>query len=385
MEIVTVVTKKQKQDFINLPVKIYSGDNNWIRPLDKDIEDVFDATTNKFFRHGSCVRFLLLSNNNCIGRVAAFINEKTAKREQYPTGGIGFFECIDDVNAAKILFDAAKKWLTERGMHAMDGPINFGEREAWWGLIVDGFSPPPYKMNYNKPYYKHLFEHYGFKEYFKQLCFGLDPKKEVDAKLIARHAIIAANKDYRFECLQMNLMSKYAEDFKTVYNSAWVKHGEGKALESHQVQAFFKKMKPVIDPKLVYYVYFKNEPVAFFINLPDINQLFKKFNGRFGIVEKLKFITMLKMRSTKKIIGLVFGVVPQHQGLGVDSFMIVEASKIIRLQLPYTEYEMQWIGDFNPKMVSVAQSLTTHQSRMLITYRKLFDEKRVFERHPIFS
>lgn len=383
MQVVAVVTSKQQREFLVVPVNIYKNDPNWIRPLDKDINDVFDPQANKFFRHGSCIRYLLIENDKPIGRIAAFVNEKTTKRESYPTGGVGFFECIDNVDAAHLLFDTAKQWLSEKGMQAMDGPINFGEREAWWGLIVEGFSPVPYKMNYNKPYYKALFESYGFKDYFKQFCFGLDPKKEVDIKLIERHAIIAADNDYRFECLQLNRLEKYAEDFRTVYNAAWVKHGQGKALESHHVQAFFKKMKPIIDSKLVYYVYYKNEPVAFFINLPDINQLFKKFNGRFGIMEKLRFIMMLKMRMTKKIIGMVFGVVPQHQGRGVDSFMIVEASKIIRLQLPYIEYEMQWIGDFNPKMISVAQSLTTHQSRLLITYRYLFDKQRVFERHPI--
>jgi hypothetical protein len=383
MQVVAVVTSKQQREFLVVPVNIYKNDPNWIRPLDKDINDVFDPKANKFFRHGSCIRYLLIENDKPIGRIAAFVNEKTTKRESYPTGGVGFFECIDNVDAAHLLFDTAKQWLSEKGMQAMDGPINFGEREAWWGLIVEGFSPVPYKMNYNKPYYKALFESYGFKDYFKQFCFGLDPKKEVDIKLIERHAIIAADNDYRFECLQLNRLEKYAEDFRTVYNAAWVKHGQGKALESHHVQAFFKKMKPIIDSKLVYYVYYKNEPVAFFINLPDINQLFKKFNGRFGIMEKLRFLMMLKMRMTKKIIGMVFGVVPQHQGRGVDSFMIVEASKIIRLQLPYIDYEMQWIGDFNPKMISVAQSLTTHQSRLLITYRYLFDKQRVFERHPI--
>lgn len=382
MQIREVVSPADAKLFLELPLKIYADDVNWIRPLNKDIEDVFNREKNKFFKHGECTRFLLFDDIKLIGRIAVFVNEKTSKKEKQPTGGIGFFECINDVKAAHFMFDHCKNWLIKKGKEAMDGPINFGERDAWWGLIVEGFTPVPYKMNYNKPYYQQFFESYGFQTYFEQHCFSMDPRVQLQEKLYVKHDIIAADKDYRFECLNVKQLAKYAEDFRVVYNKAWVKHGEGKELESKQVQQFFRKMKPVLDPKIVYFVYHKNEPVAFFINLPDINQLFKHFNGKFGWFEKLRFIWMLKRRKSKKFVGIVFGVTPDHQGKGVDSFLIVEASNIIRNELQYSEYEMQWIGDFNPKMIAVAETLTTHRNRKLITYRYLFDRSKTFIRHP---
>ena len=42
---------------------------------------------------------------------------------------MGFFECVNDQEAAFKLFDACKKWLIDRGMAAMDGPVNFGEKD----------------------------------------------------------------------------------------------------------------------------------------------------------------------------------------------------------------------------------------------------------------
>ncbi len=90
-----------------------------------------------------------------IGRIAAFINKKYKnKGDDVPVGGIGFFECINDQDAADMLFDVAKHWLLQQGMEAMDGPINFGERDRWWGLVVEGFQTTVYCMNYNPPYYK---------------------------------------------------------------------------------------------------------------------------------------------------------------------------------------------------------------------------------------
>ena len=84
---------------------------------------------------------------------------------------------------------------------------------------------------------------------------------------------------------------------------------------------------------------------------------------------------------------MVFGIVPEWQGKGIDAYIIVESSKVIQSpQTSYTEYEMQWIGDFNPKMVNIAESIgDTFRSRNLATYRYLFDRIKEFKRHPILE
>jgi hypothetical protein len=134
----------------------------------------------------------------------------------------------------------------------------------------------------------------------------------------------------------------------------------------------------------VWFAYYKDEPIAIFINLPDINQYFKHLNGRFGLLQKLHFLWLLKTLKVTRLTGLVFGVVPEFQGVGADSYIVVESAKIIQHHTPYLDYEMQWIGDFNPKMVNVAQTLSdTFKTRQLTTYRYLFDRTKPFERHPI--
>jgi hypothetical protein len=70
----------------------------------------------------------------------------------------------------------------------MDGPINFGERDRWWGVLVEGFQPPVYGLNYNPRYYKELFENYGFKCFYNQICFAIDPTREISEKTLKRHA-----------------------------------------------------------------------------------------------------------------------------------------------------------------------------------------------------
>src|SRR5690606_21461649 len=115
-----VIHAADVKSFLQLPRKIYSNDAQWIQPLDKDIEEVFDKEKNKFFRHGECSRWLLYKNEELVGRIASFVNKKYTTEQ--PTGGIGFFECIDDKEAAHFMFDHCKQWLADRGMQAMDGP-----------------------------------------------------------------------------------------------------------------------------------------------------------------------------------------------------------------------------------------------------------------------
>ncbi|MBL0052514.1 MAG: hypothetical protein IPP29_13900 [Bacteroidetes bacterium] len=383
MQIIEVTTKEQAQQFLQLPLQLYKNDKNWAQPLDKDIDEVFDKEKNKFFRHGICTRWLLADNGKTIGRVAAFVNHKLAKKNDQPTGGMGFFECINDQKAANILFDTCAAWLKEQGMEAMDGPINFGERESWWGLIIDGFNPPQYKMNYNLPYYQTLFETYGFKDYFQQHCYAIEQLEDLPQKFYQRHAEISKIPEYSFRTLKMNEIEKYAEDFRSIYNQAWVQHGSGRDLEQKQVQGFFKKLKPIIDPDIMAFAYYKNDPVAFAICLPDINQLFRKLNGKFGLWQKIKFFVMLKLHVCTKMIGTVFGIIPAHQGKGLDAYIFVEMEKIVKRKKSYDEFEMQWVGDFNPRMLNIAKEFCPVRSRVLVTYRFLFDRTKEFVRHPV--
>ena len=389
MQLIPVNDATTAKQFLQVAVELYKNDTNWIRPLDKDIDEVFNKEKNKAFRFGEVVRWILKDDNDkLIGRIAAFINKKYKnKGDDVTAAGIGFFECINNRQAANILFDTAKEWLLQKGMEAMDGPINFGERDKWWGLVTEGFSEPLYCMNYNPPYYVTLFENYGFRLFFNQICFAIDAQKPLSPKIFERHAALAADPNISLQLINKNQLEKFAADFTAVYNKAWAGHGGLKQLTVEQVMIMFKKMKPVIDERIIYYAYHKDEPIGIFLNLPDLNQYFKHMNGKFGLLQKLYFVYLQKFHPSKKFTGLVFGVVPEWQGKGLDAYLIGECQRIIQgPSKPYTAYEMQWIGDFNPKMIHVAENFgDTFRSRNLATYRYLFDREKEFKRHPFLS
>jgi hypothetical protein len=376
-----VQNENQKKEFLEFPVRLYQHDKNYIRPLDKDIEEFFDPEKNKFFKSGSCTRYLFKNKQNqTVGKVAVFVN--TLYQQVQPTGGIGFFDCINDQETADFIFNHCKSRLQEMGMEAMDGPINFGERDKFWGLLTEGFIEPLYGMNYNFPYYKDLFEQYGFRIYFEQLCFSRPIFAEVSRVFTVMHTKHKRNPDLSAVPMKKNQLEKFAKDFTEIYNKAWAAHGEGKQIEEAKTLKLFKMMKPIINEHISWFVYEKEKPVAMWMNIPDLNQWFKYLNGQFGLWEKLKLLWLKRFKKNEKMVGLVFGVIPEWQKKGLEGYMIWEGTQHLRKHTDFKVTELQWIGDFNPKMIKIAESLDTTVTRKLATYRYLFDRNKKFERHP---
>ncbi|MEE3037749.1 MAG: hypothetical protein VX344_04945 [Bacteroidota bacterium] len=383
MTIKEVQSQTERNIFNRIPFDIYKDDNNWIPHLEKDIEGIFSKKENKFFRHGEAVRWILMNENGqYIGRTAAFINKKKAFSEKQPTGGVGFFECINDESASTLLFDTAKKWLEQREMKAMDGPINFGERDRFWGLLVEGFANPPiYANSYQPPYYQKLFENYGFKTYFEQYMFYMNVADDIPLKVKEKSNRLLRNKGFTFKHLERNKMYEYAEDFRIIYNTAWKKHDNFKGMPSSQARAIMRKLKPIMDEQLIWFAYYESEPIAFFIALPELNQIFKHLNGKLNTVGKIKFLYHKWMGTCDTAFGIAFGVSPKFQKKGVEAALIMAIKRQFdKRKKDYKKLIITWVGDFNPKMLKVIENLGAEKYMTLKTYRKLFDPKARFER-----
>ena len=381
MNIIEVNSKKDKKDFIKIACSIYKNEKNWIRPLDKDINSVFDPKTNKAFRKGDVKRWILKNNNETIGRIAAFYSSKNNK-EKLRIGGCGFFECIDDEEAAKMLFDTAKNWLEKNGYNSMDGPINFGERDKWWGCLVEGFDiDPNYLQNYGKAYYQKLFENYGFQLLFRQLTFLKKVRTPLSEKLSLKAERALRDPNYNFKTLEKKNIQKYIKDFTKIYNDAWSKYPGVSKLELSQAKLLFAQLKPILDEKILWFAYHNNDPVGFFISIPEMNQIFKYVNGKLDLIGKLKTFYHLKIKkSCKKMVGLVFGIVPKHQGKGVDGALIMASRETIQEKLAYEDLELNWIPDFNKSMIRVAEQVQVKLGKIHHTYRYNFDRSIPVER-----
>lgn len=381
--------KKLAKEFIKLPVKLYKNDPNWIRPIDKEVEDTFDPKVNSYFAHGRCIRWILQDENGkTIGRVASYVNDQTTnKGNKQPTGGMGFFECINDQKAAFMLFDACKEWNVAQGMEAMDGPINFGNREKFWGLLTEGYIPQNYNMNYHFPYYKDLFEAYGFKDYFQQYTFGKKINEEFNKRLLTRAERIIEQEEYVFKSLEMKNLDKYTRDLREIYNQAWANHSGVDEMDMARAKATVDQMKPILEEDLVWFGYHNDRPIGMFIMVPEVNQIFRYVNGKMNLLGKLKFLYHKRRGTVKQALGLVFGVIPDFQGKGVETALATSWGQTHGWHddYRYKDIELNWIGDFNTTMVKMCRIFGFKIVKKHTTYRLLFDENAPFERAPVMK
>ncbi|MDP9048505.1 MAG: GNAT family N-acetyltransferase [Bacteroidota bacterium] len=373
MTITEVTNKTTRKAFLETARLIYKNDKTWVCPLDNDIESVFDPEKNSFHRHGQCSRWILTDDTGrLIGRIAAFINEKKAFNYEQPTGGIGFFECIDNEAAAFLLFDTAKTWLTERGMQAMDGPINFGENDNFWGLLVEGFTDPSYGMNYNHAYYQDLFDHYGFKTLYAQITNHLDILKPFPERFRKIAKWVMQKPGYEFKHLRGKEIEKFAADFMEIYNDAWKGFENFVPITYSTIAESFKKMKPLMDENLIWFAYVNDEPAAFMIILPDANPMIKPLNGKLNMVGKLKFLYK-KWRGVSRMRAIVMGTKQKYQNHGLESGLFITLGEYVLPLNQYTELELSWVGDFNDKMIAVHSAMGAVFGKKHLTMRYIFN------------
>lgn len=387
MEVIQVTDKNTVDEFHKIPEKIYEDDPNWIPSLRVMIEDTFDPAQNARFRNGDARRWLLKIDGVFVGRIAAFYDDSYAYGYDQPTGCCGFFECINNEEAAFKLFDTAKNWLVKQGMEAMDGPVNFDENFFYWGLLSKGFKPQTFGMQYNPPYYINLFEAYGFKTYYEQYSYSLDiTNPDLPDRFWKIAEWVTRKPGYSFETFSFKNQDKYLRDFIEIHKEAWGGHSNYKPIDFQLLKNLVKNARIILDEEFMWYVYYNGKPIAFFMQILDLNQIIQKLkSGKLNFWKGLKLLYYKRRKIITRCRVIVLGVVPAYQGKGIESGIFYHLKKVMLKKSWYNDMEMSWVGDFNPKMNAMFKSFGATRTLTHNTMRYLFDREKDFVKAPVID
>ncbi|MCK4879953.1 MAG: hypothetical protein KAS82_04805 [Bacteroidales bacterium] len=382
MQIIPVDTRQHERAFLDFPRKLYRNDPNHVVQFDSEIKKSFNRHINPYFTHGDAIRWIALNDRGeTVGRIAAFYDTHKDEADYVRSGGCGFFESIDDQQVAFLLFDSAKTWLQKNGYEAMTGPINFGENDTNWGCLVQGFVPQALGMNYNLPYYKELFESYGFHLYYRQLSFHLDLQKPFPERFWKIAEWINHREGYSFRHFDPKQAARFVEDTASIYNQAWSKFRKDfTPMDPASLYDELRKIKSIMDPEMIWYAYHNNEPISFYMFLPDANQIFRHLNGKLHLVNKLRFLNYKRKHTITRARGIVAGVIPKFQNSGVESGIFYQLRQVMDRKPHYKEFELSWVGDFNPKMISIYMATGAIHTKTHHTYSYLFDREQPYQR-----
>jgi len=365
IDLIEVYTSKQKKAFHQFARDLYAEDSEFISHLDVDVEAIFDSQQNSEFKNGDALRWLAYQSGQAVGRVAAFYNRKSG------LVGLGFFDVVQDYSVAKTLFDVALDWLKSKGFDRVEAPVNFGERDKYWGLMVFGFQNPSYQENYNFPYYQEFFERYGFTKNIEQTTSTANPR-DMDYEKYKRFADrLEERGGYRAEHFRLRDINRFVKDFTLIYNEAWEQHEHFVPFTEERVLTLFTAMKPIIREDILWFLYADDKPIAFYLSIIDVNQIVKHLNGSMSLWAKFRFLWYKKTVRIDRIRGIIFGVVPEYQAKGVYSILVMKMFEVMTRDKNLKETELSWIGDFNPKMHALLKSLNATKTKVHNTYEKL--------------
>jgi len=361
--------------FHQLPFRIYEEYPHWSPPFRFEIENIFDPDENPFFNKGECERFLVRKNGRVVGRFAVMNTPHRDKVLEPTMGGIGFIEMENDPELAQGIIDFAKDWHRERDYHAMRGPINFGENDTYWGLLVENYEEPPiYGMFYHPPYYKDLLEqtdaeqlddHWSYKRDFDQ------PIPERMQKITDR---IESRSSVALRSLDKSNIYQDAEYIREIYNEAWrdqdIEHREEEFTELTQdsVRETVEKLKPVLIPDSVLIAFVNGEPASFVVCVPDLNEVSKETDGRLRWWHYPKLFWF--KRRAKHLRTLVYGTRPKFRKMGLEALTFTRGIEYTKEAAPSLEYlEGAWVSESNWLMQRSLEALGCHHHKTHRTYK----------------
>ena len=377
-----IIEVKRPRDwkyFHRVPHQVYKNNPNYIFPLQKDVQDVFNPSVNKRFDQGEARCFVLLDNRRAVGRIATFIDHEHNKTQPYPIGGIGFFECINNEDYAFQLFEKAEQVLRERGVKAIDGPINFGERDRFWGLLVKGFDTPAiYQENYHPPHYQQWFEKFGFRPYEQILTFKGATGKLPFERLTAIAKRIKQRAPIKVRPFKFSELDDFAKDLTIIYNASFKQFPHFHPIEAQQVAKLIKQAKAIIDPELVCLTYYDGHPSGFVLVYPDINPLLRHAKGKLNAWTIPIFLLKNKMQKTYTAKGLGFGVHPDFKSKGIFAILIDHLSTP-RVLKNYPQMVLAGIRTQNHEIRSMYAKINVEIDRVHVHFRKMLDDSIPFE------
>ena len=368
LEIIAAEGGSALKDFINLPWKIYADFPKWVPPLKKDVRRMLDPRRHPFWEFSERRLFLARRGAQTVGRIAGIIDRHYNEFHGESMGTWGFFECLDDPEAAAALFSAVETWVRQKGMTFTRGPLNPSPNyEA--GLLIEGFDEPPVLgMTYNPPYYSSLIESSGYSKEKDLLAFLIEDPYQVPEWMDRLAERIARKKGISIRRFRPKDEDAEFALIREIYNASWSDNWGFVPLSDDEMRDIQKSVMTFADPDLAFFIYYENEPAAFCVIFPDINPLLKRLNGRIGLTGLLKFL--MYRREINGLRLLMFGIKEKYRQLGLPMLAFHHIYEVVRKKEKYHYLELGWTLENNESINSLIEEAGAKKYKKYRIFRK---------------
>jgi hypothetical protein len=368
IEIVAVEDAAELRAFIGLPWKLYAEYPHWVPPIKQEVRRLLDPHQHPFWEFAERRLFLARRGAATMGRIAGIIDRHHNQFHHEKMGSWGFFECVDDQEAAAALFSAVETWLRQQGMTFMRGPLSPSTNYET-GLLIEGFNyPPVLNMAYHPPYYLGLIEACGFVKEKDLLAFLIDGAYQLPAWMERLAERLAQKKGIRIRRFRPEAEDAEFALIREIYNACWSGNWGFVPLSENEMRDIQKSVMKFTDPDLTFFIDYEDEPAAVCVIFPDMNPLLKRLNGRIGLLGTLKFL--MYRHEIRGLRCLMFGIKDEFRQLGIPMLAFQHIYEIARKQKKYQYLEMGWTLEDNESINSLLEEAGAKRYKKYRIFRK---------------
>src|SRR5262245_3272344 len=372
-----VSTRRQRNEFVDFPQRLYAGDSNWCQPLKLETHAAINPRKHPFFKHGTATHFLARRDGQVVGRISAsddphYNAEHSEPGKPCNVGSFGMFECIDDPEVARALLNAAARWLRARGRTSIMGPIDYSTNYPC-GLLVEGFDTPQrVMMNHNPPYYANLLESWGLAKAKDLYAWWFDGNNTALEDWVPRAQRIAVRGGVKIRPIRFEDFNAEVHRCMQVYNETWEKMWGFVKMTPEEFHHMAVQLKQMAVPEMVLLAEVAAQPVGFCLTLPDFNEAIRPLNGRLTTwslrIGLARLRRGLKKSHSARMVAL--GVLPGYRKRGIAELLILQTFLYGRKQLGYDGAELSWTLEDNEAINNTIQAVGGRRYKRFRIYER---------------
>jgi ribosomal protein S18 acetylase RimI-like enzyme len=310
--------------FVSLPRRLYAEDPFWAPPLWAEERTAYSASRNAILARSDFTLLLAERDGKVVGRSLVYVDRRFNAHYGSRIGFFGAFECDRDIETARLLDRQACRWLSERGMERIRGPIH--PVSECWGFLRDGFDAVPVFLTpYNPPYYNDFLEGLGYGKAKDLLAYEASAPGGYslpDRFEGFRKRFFANHPDYRFRRLEKRTLLRDAEAIWRITDTALRDNWGYVPVEESEFRDMVGRLKPIVDPDAVWFIDHGSRTVGYALGFPDLNVILREIGGRLFPFGFLRLLTGIRKVRRYRLFGLA--VLPEYHNRGLDALLYAQ-------------------------------------------------------------
>ncbi len=365
-----VTNRHELRTFIDIPWRVYSDDPMWVPPLRLERRLHF-SKFNPYFKHAEWQAWIAYRGNLPVGRISAQIDQLHRQRYGADTGHFGLLESVEDTEVFAALTYTAESWLSERNTKYVSGPFNFSINQEC-GVLVDGFDTPPMVMMPHSPkWYGRLLEERGYQPLKDLLAYWVNLDFKVPQFM--RTLLGKFSSRIHLRMIRRNQFKAEMEILRDIFNDAWSDNWGFIPFTEAEFSELGSVFRILLRDEYMWIAEVDGVPAAFLVAIPNLNEIFAKFNGNLFPNNWLRLYKHVKYSEFSSIRVPLMGVRKQFRNtpLGITlAFMVIDVPRQRPLAMGIREAELSWILEDNIAMRTMLNSIGSKEYKRYRIYGK---------------